>query len=295
MGIADYNLKGEQKNNIAYFASIVKLALSDSVITEAEEKLINRLAKRFHIMQEMRNEIMENPAEFSMVTPHSYNERIEQLFLLSKMIYADEVDERNINPWLEMWRTEFNHAASEIRDFAIQDIAIEENIDGELNALADALDEVATFRMYMGCGEEFDELTTKATDLARRFKEARIDTIPLGKEAVNQIRDIIVSSSRKLNNLIPRIEDLIHSGRIEDLQSEVSDIGHTILKVSYYNLQSLGLYIGDSLRSIGRKLHLVDTVRLYLDGGASLRAMTEAISRVAEDLESIVENIQTIH
>ncbi len=91
MGIADYNLKGEQKNNIAYFASIVKLALSDSVITEAEEKLINRLAKRFHIMQEMRNEIMENPAEFSMVTPHSYNERIEQLFLLSKMIYADEV------------------------------------------------------------------------------------------------------------------------------------------------------------------------------------------------------------
>jgi uncharacterized tellurite resistance protein B-like protein len=90
MGIADYNLKSEQKKNIAYFASIVKLALADSIITEGEEKLLKRLAKRFHIMQELQNKIMENPSKFSMVTPHSYDERIEQLYLLAKMIYADD-------------------------------------------------------------------------------------------------------------------------------------------------------------------------------------------------------------
>jgi uncharacterized tellurite resistance protein B-like protein len=90
MGIADYNLKGEQKRNVAYFASIVKLALVDGIISEGEEKLLKRLAKRFHIMQEMRTEIMENPSKFAMVTPHSYEERIEQLYLLAKMIYADD-------------------------------------------------------------------------------------------------------------------------------------------------------------------------------------------------------------
>lgn len=90
MGIADYNLKGEQKRNVAYFASIVKLALADGVILEGEEKLLKRLAKRFHIMKEMQTEVMENPSKFSMVTPHSYDERIEQLFLLAKMIYADD-------------------------------------------------------------------------------------------------------------------------------------------------------------------------------------------------------------
>jgi uncharacterized tellurite resistance protein B-like protein len=90
MGIADYNLRGEQKKNVAYFASLVKLALTDSIITEGEQKLLKRLAKRFHIMQDLQNEIMENPSKFSIATPHGYNERIEQLFLLTKMIYADE-------------------------------------------------------------------------------------------------------------------------------------------------------------------------------------------------------------
>jgi uncharacterized tellurite resistance protein B-like protein len=90
MGIADHNLKGEQKNNIAYFASIVKLALADSVITEREQKLLKRLATRFHILEDKYDEILENPSKFSMVTPHSYEDRIEQLYLLAKMIYADE-------------------------------------------------------------------------------------------------------------------------------------------------------------------------------------------------------------
>jgi len=90
MGIADYNLRGEQKKNVAYFASIVKLALADAIISEGEEKLLKRLAKRFHIMQEMYDEIIENPSKFSMVTPHSYEERIEQLYLLAKMIYVDD-------------------------------------------------------------------------------------------------------------------------------------------------------------------------------------------------------------
>ncbi len=95
MGIADFNLKGEQKKNVSYYASLVKLALADGVISDGEEKLLKRLAKRFHIIAEMRAEIMGNSSKFSMVTPHSYDERIEQLYLLAKMIYADgEVSEK---------------------------------------------------------------------------------------------------------------------------------------------------------------------------------------------------------
>lgn len=57
MGISDYNLRGEQKRNLSYFASIVKLALADVVITEGEEKLLKRLAKRFHILDNKSGEI----------------------------------------------------------------------------------------------------------------------------------------------------------------------------------------------------------------------------------------------
>lgn len=90
MAVSDYNLSGEQKRNIEHFASIVVLALADEVVTEGEEKMLKRLANRFHILEEKYNEIIENPSNFPIHTPHSYNERIERLYDLTKMIYADD-------------------------------------------------------------------------------------------------------------------------------------------------------------------------------------------------------------
>lgn len=89
MGLSDYNLNGEQKRNIAHFASIVRLALSDSVISNEEEKLLKRLAKKFHILEEKYEDILNSPENYPINTPHSYDERIENLFDLAKMVYAD--------------------------------------------------------------------------------------------------------------------------------------------------------------------------------------------------------------
>lgn len=90
MGLSDYNLSGEQKRNIAHFASIVRLALADDIISEGEEKLLKRLAKRFHILDEKYKEILENPNEYSQGTPLGYDERIEYLYDLSTMVFADD-------------------------------------------------------------------------------------------------------------------------------------------------------------------------------------------------------------
>lgn len=90
MGLSDYNLSGEQKRNIQHFASIVRLALADNVITEGEEKLLKRLAKRFHILEEKYKEILENPIDYSQSTPHSYDDRIEHLYDLATMVFADD-------------------------------------------------------------------------------------------------------------------------------------------------------------------------------------------------------------
>jgi len=89
MGLSDYNLSGEQKRNIEHFASIVRLALADNVITEEEEKLLKRLANRFHILEEKYKEILENPNDYSQSTPHSYDDRIEYLYDLTMMVFAD--------------------------------------------------------------------------------------------------------------------------------------------------------------------------------------------------------------
>ena len=89
MGLSDYNLSGEQKRNIAHFASIVRLALADGIISKSEEKLLKRIADRFHILDEKYAEILNSPEDFPMHAPHNYDERIEHLFDLAKMVFAD--------------------------------------------------------------------------------------------------------------------------------------------------------------------------------------------------------------
>lgn len=99
MAISDYNLSGDQKRNIEHFASIVKLAMADNEITEGEEKLLKRLAKRLHILEEKYTDILINYADYPIHTPHNYDERIERLYDLGKMIYADKEvtdDEANV-------------------------------------------------------------------------------------------------------------------------------------------------------------------------------------------------------
>ena len=90
MAISDYNLKGKQKRNLSYFASIVKVALTDGNLTDGEEKLLKRLAMRFHILEDKYKEILENPEKYPVLTPHSYDDRIEHLYDLAKMVYADD-------------------------------------------------------------------------------------------------------------------------------------------------------------------------------------------------------------
>jgi len=89
MGISDHNLSGKQKRNIAHFASVVRLANADGFLSEGEEVLLKRLAKRFHILEEKYKEILNNPEDYPIYTPHSYEERIEHLYDLAKMVFAD--------------------------------------------------------------------------------------------------------------------------------------------------------------------------------------------------------------
>ena len=211
--------------------------------------------------------------------------------LTNVLIYADEASERNVNPWLEIWRTEFRYAASELRELAVQDVAIQEAMDKDLNQLADALDKVGTFWLYLGCGEELSRLMEEAADLAHTLKKNRIDIIPLSEQSLHQIKSLIVSSSKKLKDLMSRADEMINSGRIEELQAEASDIGLNLLRASPYNIESIATGVRNDLQSVARELHLVETMRLYMDGGASFRSITDRLSKCSSRLEELSQQI----
>jgi hypothetical protein len=39
------------------------------------------------------------------------------------LIFADEIEERSINPWADAVDAVFQHAAAELRDLALRDVA----------------------------------------------------------------------------------------------------------------------------------------------------------------------------
>ncbi|MGG8495879.1 TerB family tellurite resistance protein [Tenacibaculum sp. TC6] len=91
MSISDLYSSGKHLQEIGHFASIVKIAKIDNVITDSEQKLLDVMAKRLHISSEEYTNILKNPEKFPVNPPVSYDERIERLYRLTKMIFADEI------------------------------------------------------------------------------------------------------------------------------------------------------------------------------------------------------------
>lgn len=208
------------------------------------------------------------------------------------LIYADQVDERNVNPWLDQWRSTFGYAAEELRELAAHDLAIEDNLDEELRDIANSLDEVSKFRLTLGCGPELDKLVKKAKEKLESIKGSEIDNIALSQDSLNHIKETIITTARKLRDLVARSNDLVESGNIEELQEDASELGYDILRVAKYNITNLGEGVKESLIDVGRSLHLIETVRIYMDGGASMRAIVEKIAQSSNELETIIKGIQ---
>jgi hypothetical protein len=99
-------------------------------------------------------------------------------------------------------------------------------------------------------------------------------------------------TARKLHDLVNRSRDMVETGRIEELQTEASEFGHQLLKISQYNIDVLGEDIKDKLTSIGRDLHLVETMRLCMDGGKSLQAILDKISDSNDSLGQLIDQLQ---
>lgn len=213
-------------------------------------------------------------------------------FLVDVLIFADQFEEREVNPWLDMWRSEFGYTASELRDLAASQFSVDEGIDSELKELSDLLDHVATLRLTLGSGDDLRSATEAASEQAGDIFERYVGEVALSKSSLSHIREAIITSSRKLQDLSSRAEEMSNSGHLEELQTEASDLGHLILKASYYNIDSFGEGIKKLLRSVGRSLHLTETMRLYMDGGISMQAVVDRVQCCNEDLQSIIGKLE---
>ena len=73
------------------FSAIVRVALADGDLTPEEKNFLDKLAVRLEISEDEYAEILENPLKYPINPPYSYALRLERLYDLSRMVYADHV------------------------------------------------------------------------------------------------------------------------------------------------------------------------------------------------------------
>lgn len=91
MSISDLFDSGFKNRNKGHFSAIVRVALSDGQLTSEEKQFLDKLAVRLEISQEEYEEILENPTKYPINPPVLYIHRLERLYDLARMVYADHI------------------------------------------------------------------------------------------------------------------------------------------------------------------------------------------------------------
>jgi len=91
MSFSDLFDSGFKNRNKGHFSAIVRVALSDGDITKEEREFIDKLAKNLEISKDEYDEILENPFKYPINPPYLYIHRLERLYDLARMVYADHV------------------------------------------------------------------------------------------------------------------------------------------------------------------------------------------------------------
>ncbi len=89
MSISDLYDSGFRKRNEDHFAAMVRVAMSDAIITEDEKKFLDRTARNLDISEEDYKAILKDYSSHKVNPPISYDNRLERLFDLGRMVYAD--------------------------------------------------------------------------------------------------------------------------------------------------------------------------------------------------------------
>ncbi len=83
-----FNSENIQKNR-GHFSSLVRIAHADGKITAKEQEFLDKLAVALQISKEEYEEIMKDPSKHQINAPYLYNDRLEALYKLVRLVHRD--------------------------------------------------------------------------------------------------------------------------------------------------------------------------------------------------------------
>jgi uncharacterized tellurite resistance protein B-like protein len=69
----------------------VRVATADGALSPEEKLFLDKLAHNLEISPLEYEEILENPMKYPVNPPYLYTQRLERLYDLSRMVYADHI------------------------------------------------------------------------------------------------------------------------------------------------------------------------------------------------------------
>lgn len=91
MSISDLFDSGFRNRNKGHFSAIVRVAMSDGSVSPEEKQFLDKLAIKLEISQAEYEEILENPLKYPVNPPLMHTHRLERLYDLARMVYADHI------------------------------------------------------------------------------------------------------------------------------------------------------------------------------------------------------------
>jgi len=191
------------------------------------------------------------------------------------IIFGEELEHRLFDPWLQLVRAQFANAASTLRDAAAEQTAIEEKLDVLLLDAADAFDHFAKLRLHLGSGDALKAAAKEAVTKAKGLLDEISPTVAC--VAPKQLAGHLVVLRRQLAMLDRDANKAFESRSIKELQTRASELGRQILSTAQYGVNRLAPDLRAALLQSGHQLHLSETERLYIDGGASAARIVDNI------------------
>jgi uncharacterized tellurite resistance protein B-like protein len=138
MSLLDLFTSGEHKKAKTYFAALVKIAFADGSMDKQELKYLEKMAFDLDISDKEFTKILEYPDKYPIDPPLDYNDRIEQLFNLTRMVFSDDevkLDEAKLVLKIAIGLGFPVRNAEKITDEAIHLIMNDNNIDDFTKAI----------------------------------------------------------------------------------------------------------------------------------------------------------------
>ncbi len=89
MSIFDAIGNAEYKQHLSLLATLIKMSAVDGKIDDAEWKIIEKVAEKYGFDEEALKYLKKNYENYSLDTPFSLEERIQQLYDLTRLAFAD--------------------------------------------------------------------------------------------------------------------------------------------------------------------------------------------------------------